>query len=93
MPKNDYVELVTDERYVNSVTDLINDFWPVKPLQMIITRVNGTFFSVCKLFCAYYQISLSSEAQKLTRHIIGGRQYTSTRGLYSVRGLLKFSVN
>ena len=39
MPKNDYVKLVIDARYLNSVTDLTNYSWPLEPAQMIMTRV------------------------------------------------------
>ena len=46
MPKNDYVKLVVDARYLNSVTDLTNYSWPLEPVQMIMTRVNGKVFSV-----------------------------------------------
>ena len=33
MPKNDYVKLVIDTRYLNSVTDLTNYSWPLEPLR------------------------------------------------------------
>ena len=87
MPKNDYVKLVIDARYLNSVTDLTNYSWPLEPVQMIMTRVNGKFVSVSELSCAYHQVPLSFETQKLTNFIIGGRQYTSTRGFYGLCGL------
>ena len=90
MPKNDYVKLVIDARYLNSVTDLTNYSWPLEPVQMIMTRVNGKFFSVSDLSCAYHQVPLSSETQKLTSFIIGGRQYTFTRGFYGLCGLPNF---
>ena len=73
MPKNDYVKLVIDAPYLNSVTDLTNYSWPLKPVQLITTRVNGEFFSVSDLSCAYHQVPLSFETQKLTSFIIGGR--------------------
>ena len=90
MPKNDYVKLVIDARYLNSVTDLTNYSWPLEPVQMIMIRVNGNFFSVSDLSCAYHQVHLSSETQKLTSFIIGGRQYTFTRGFYGLCGLPNF---
>ena len=90
MPKNDYVKLVIDARYLKSVTDLTNYSWPLEPVQMIMTRVNGKFFSVSDLSCAYHQVPLSSETQKLTSFIIGGRQYTFTRGFYGLCGLPNF---
>ena len=90
MPKNNYVKLVIQARYLNSVTDLTNYSWPLEPIQMIMTRVNGKFFSVSDLSCAYHQVPLSSETQKLTSFIIGGRQYTFTRGFYGLCGLTNF---
>ena len=87
MPKNDYVKLVIDARYLNSVTDLTNYSWPLEPVQMIMSRVSGKFFSVSDLSCAYHQVPLSYETQKLASFIIGGRQYTFTRGFYGLCGL------
>ena len=37
MPKSDYVKLVIDSRFLNSVTDLTNYSWPPELLQMIMT--------------------------------------------------------
>ena len=52
MPKNDYVKLVIDARYLNSVTDLTNYSWPLEAVEMIMTRVNGKVFSLSDLSCA-----------------------------------------
>ena len=73
MPENDYVKLVIDARFLNSVTDLTNYSRPLEPVKMIKTRVNGKFFSVSDLSCAYHPVQLSPETQKLTSFIIGGR--------------------
>ena len=89
MPKKN-VKQVIDARYLNSVTNLTNYSWPLEPVQMIMTRVGGKFFSVSDLACAYHQVPLSSETQKLTSFIIGGRQYTLIRGLYGLCGLPDF---
>ena len=90
MPENDYVKLVIDAHYLNSVTDLTNYSWPLEPVQMIMTRVNGKFFSVSDLSCAYHHLHFSYETQKLTSFIFGGRQYTFTRGFYVLCGLPNF---
>ena len=74
MLESDYMKLVIDARFLNSVTELTNYSWPLEPVQMIMTRVNGIFFSVRDLSCAYHQVPLSPETQKLTSFIIGGRQ-------------------
>ena len=90
MPKSDNVKLVKNARVLNSVMDLTNYSWPAEPVQMIMTRVIGKFFSVSNLYCAYHQVPLSPETQKLTNFIIGGRQYTYTRGFYGLCGLPNF---
>ena len=90
MPKNDYVKLVIDAQYFNSVTDLSNCSWPLEPVQMIMTRVNGKIFSVSDLSCAYHQVPLSPETQKLISFIISGRQYTYNLSFHGVCGLPNF---
>ena len=90
MPKNDYVKLVIDARTLNSVTDLASFSWPLEPVRMIMTRVNGKVFSVGDLSCACHQVPLSPEQKKLTSFIIGGKQYTYTRGFYGLCGLPNF---
>ena len=87
---DDYVKLMIDSRYLNSVTDLTSYSWPLEPIQMIMTRVNGKFFSVSDLSCAYHQVPLSFETQKLTGFIIVGRQCTFIREFYGLSGLPHF---
>ena len=45
LPKAEYVKLVIDARYLNSITDLTNYSWPIEPVQMIMTRINGKYFT------------------------------------------------
>ena len=90
MPNNDYVKLVIDACYLNSVIDLTNYSWPLEPVQMIMTSVKGKFFSVSELSCAYHQVPFSLETQKLTSFILGIRQYTFSQGFYSLCGLPNF---
>ena len=80
MPKINDVKLVIDTRDHNSVTDLTNYSWPLEPMQMIVTGVKGKVFLVSDLFCAYHHDPLSPETHKLTSFIVGGKQYTYTRG-------------
>ena len=87
LPKADYVKLVIDARYLNSITELTNYSWPLEPVQMIMTRINGKFFTASDLFCAYHQVPLSEETQKLTSFIVGGKQYTYQFGFYGLCGL------
>ena len=56
--KADYVKLVIDTRYLNSITDLTNYSWPIKSVQIIMTRVNGNNVTASDLSCAYHQVPL-----------------------------------
>ena len=87
LPKADYVELVINVRYLNSITDLTNYSWPLEPVQMITTRINSKYLTAKDLLCAYLQVPLSPETQKLTSSVIGGKQNTYQirfRGLCSL---------
>ena len=87
MSKDEYVKLVIDARYLNSVTDHTNDSWPLKAVQVIMTGVNGKVFSVSEFSCAYHQVPLSPETQTLTSFITVGKHYTYTRRFYGLCGL------
>ena len=87
LPKADCVKLVIDARNLNSITDLTNFLWPLEPVQMIMTRIDGKYFTASDLSCAYHQVPLSPETQKLTSFVIGGKQYTNQVGFYGPCGL------
>ena len=72
LPKADYDELVIDARYLNSITDLTNYSWPLEPVQMFMTRINGKYFTASDRSCAYHKVPLSEETQKLTSFIVDG---------------------
>ena len=84
------MKLVIEGRILNSVTDLTNYSWPSEPVQMIMTRVNDKVFSVSDLYCAHHQVPLSPETQRETSFMIGGKQYTYTRGFNGLCGLPNF---
>ena len=55
-----------------------------------MTRVNGAYFTSSDLSCAYRQVPLTEETQKLTSFIVGGRQYTYQVGFYGLKPLPNF---
>ena len=87
LPIADYVKLVIDARYLNSITDLTNYSWPLEPVQMITTRINGKYFTASDLSRAYHQVPLSPKTQKLTSFVVGGKKYTYQVGFYGLCGL------
>ena len=56
LPKADYLNLVLNDSHLNSITDLTNCSWPLEPVQMIMTRINGKYFTASDLSCAYHPI-------------------------------------
>ena len=87
--KPDYVKLIINARYLNLITDLTNYSWPLEPVQMMMTRLNGKYFTPSDLSCAYHQVRLSAETQKLTNFVIGGKKHTYQVGFYRLCGLLQ----
>ena len=51
-----------------------------------MTRINSKHFTASDLSCAYHQVLLSPETQKLTSVVIGGKQYTYQIGFYGLCG-------
>ena len=90
LPKKDYVKLVIDARYLNSITDTSNSSWPLEPLNVIMTRITGTIFTSSDLSSAYNQVPLTEDTQKVKSFIVGGRQYTYQVGFYGLKPLPSF---
>ena len=45
LPKGDTVKLVINARYLNSITDLTNYSWPLEPVQILLTRLDGVYYT------------------------------------------------
>ena len=90
LPKGDNIKLVIDARYLNSITDLSNYSWPLEPVQMLLTRLDGVYYTTSDLASAYNQVPLSEDTKKLTSFVVGGKQYMFERGFYGLCGLPNF---
>ena len=90
LPKGDTIKLVIDARYLNSITDLSSYSWPLEPLNTMLTRINGKYFTTSDLLSAYNQVPLTNETQKLASFVIGSKQFTFKRGFYGLCGLPNF---
>ena len=90
LPKGDSLKIVIDARFLNSITDLTTYYWPLEPLNVLLTKISGKIFTTSDLSYAYSQVPLSKETQKLTSFVIGNKQYTFTRGFYGLAGLPNF---
>ena len=86
LQKTEYVKLVIDARYLKCITNLTNFSWPLEPVQMIMTRINGKYFIASDLSRAYHQVPLSAETQNMTSFVIVGKQYTYQVGFFGLSG-------
>ena len=57
---------------------------------MVLTRLDGVYYTTSDLASAYNQVPLSEDTKKLTSFVVGGKQYMFKRGFYSLCGLPKF---
>ena len=90
LPKGDTDKLVIDARYLTSITDLSNYSRPLEPVQMLLTRLDGVYYTTSDLASAYNQVPLSEDTKKLTSFVVGGKQYMIERGFYGLCGLPNF---
>ena len=90
LPKGETVKLVIDAQYLNSITDLSNYSWPLEPVQMLLTRLDGVYYTTSDLASAYNQVPFSEDTKKLTCFVVGGKQYMFERGFYGLCGLPNF---
>ena len=82
--------MVIDDRYLNSITDLSNYSWLPEPVQLLLIRLNGVYYTTRELASAYNQVPLSEDTKKVTSFVVGGKQYMFERGFYGLCGLLNF---
>ena len=48
--------------------------WPIEPVDVALTRINGTIFTTADLNSAYNQIPLDEESMRYTHFTIGNEQ-------------------
>ena len=90
-PSHDYVKLIIDARYLNSVIDLTDYFWPLDPIQTITTLINWKIFSISDLSSAFHEVPWNEPTRKLTIFIVRGKQNTFTEGFFGLKKLPSFS--
>jgi hypothetical protein len=90
LPKGDTIKIVLDARYLNAMTDLTSYSWPLEPLNVLLTRINGKYFTTSDLSSAYMQVPLTKETQRLVSFVIGDTQYMYLKGFYGLAGLPSF---
>ena len=54
---------------------------------MLLTRLDGVYYTTSDLASDYNQVRLSEDTKKLTSFVVGGKQYMFERGFYDLCGL------
>ena len=73
--KGESLKIVLDARYLNSMIDESKCNWPIEPVDVALTRINGTIFTTADLNSAYNQIPRDEESMRYTHFTIGVEQY------------------
>ena len=81
--KGESVKIV-DAQYLNSMIDESNCNWPKEPVDVALTRINGTIFTTADLNSVYNQIPLENESMMYTHFTIGNEQYCFKRLFYGI---------
>ena len=58
--------------------------WPIEPVDVALTRINGTIFLTADQNSAYNQIPLDDESMRYTHFTIGNEQYCFKRLFYGI---------
>ena len=77
-------QTLKDARYLNSIIDDSKCNWPIEPLDVALTRINGTIFATADLIKAYNQLPLDNDSMRYTHFTIGNELYCSKRLFYGI---------
>ena len=84
LAKDESLKIVFDARYLNSLIDESKCNWPIEPIQVILTKINGKYFTNADLNSAYNQMPLDEQSRRLTQFVIGNQQYELNRLFYGI---------
>ena len=71
LAKGESKKIVLDARYLNSLIDEAKCNWPIEPIQVILTKINGKYFATADMNSAFNQMPLDEESRRLTQFVIG----------------------
>ena len=84
LAKGESLKIVLDARYLNSLIDESKCNWPIEPIQVILTKINGKYFTTADMNIAYNQMPLDEQSRRLTQFVIGNQQYEFNRLFYGI---------
>ena len=84
LTKGESLKIVLDARYLNSLIDESKCNWPIEPIQVILTKINGKYFTTADMNSAYNQMPLDEQSRRVTQFVIGNQQYEFNRLFYGI---------
>ena len=84
LAKVESLKIVLDARYLNSLIDKSKCNWPIEPIQVILTKINGKYFTTADMNSAYNQMPLDEQSRRLTQFVIENQEYEFNRLFYGI---------
>ena len=84
LAKRESLKIVLDARYLNSLIDESKCNWPLEPIQVILTKINGKNFTTADINSAYNQVPLDEQSRRLTQFVFENQQYEINRLFYGI---------
>ena len=84
LAKGESLKIVLDARYLNSLIDESKCNWPIEPIQVILTKINGKYFTTADMNSSYNQMPLDEQSRRLTQFVIGNQQNEFDRLFYGI---------
>ena len=84
LAKGESLKIVLGARYLNSLIDESKCNWPIEPIQVILTKINGKYFTTADMNSAYNQMPLDEQSRRPTQFVIGNQQYEFNRLFYGI---------
>ena len=83
LAKGESLKIVLDGRYLNSLVESECN-WPIEPIQVILFKINGQYFTTAEPNSAYNQMPPDEQSGRLTQFVIGNQQYELNRLFYEI---------
>ena len=84
LAKGESIKIVLDARYLNSLIDESKCNCPIEPIKVILTKINGKYFTLAYMNSAYNQMPLVEQSRRLAQFVIGNQQYEFNRLFYGI---------
>ena len=82
--KSEPLGIVLDARYLSALIDESKCNWPIEPIQIKLTKINGQFYTTTDMNSAYKHMPLDEKSRRLTQFVIGKQQYEFNRLFYGI---------